>query len=409
MNHRRITLGLLAAGAVLAALGALTSPATGWLRFSPIGQPRETSPMKRVSEKTSAHWESLKRIPDSEVLESHVLGDRVRHRYMGEDDSSSFLKVDPSDVQALMAEFDKKQERGEARYIAFVNTLTPAERRLHLLAIPLEYHQEGALHTFFYLSHAPAVDILTALKEAGLNEHAGLLEQAIALFGPVYPDKLALRKPFFAWNIPGRRVDQNTTIPNALNPFDEKLMAISREFGVQTRYRTALERFIEQDEASRAILVVTRAAMTDDDRVASIFRRGFGHFDFFDNPEEADRVLAETPEPYRTMYPLWIFQGEMLNGSVHQFFYNSSGLLAPQVVAAMRQVGLRKHATAVERGIAMFSSPYQRRTTDRRISHFREGWTDWDDRLGALTDDVDDGAIQSAIIDLAKKHDVLPR
>jgi hypothetical protein len=400
---------VLAAGAVLLAFGTLMLPAAGWPRFPPVGQPRETSPMKQVSEKTSAHWESLKRIPDSEVLESHVLGDRVRHRYMNDYDSSSFLKSDPSDVQALMKEFDKRQERGEARYIAFVKTLQPAERRLHLLAIPLEYHQEGALHTFFYLSHAPSAEILTALKDAGFDEHAALFEQAMALFGPAYPDKLALRKPFFAWNTPGRRIDQHTTTPNALNAFDKRLMAISREFGVQTRYRTALERFIEQDEPSRAILAVTRAAMTDDDRIASIFRRGFGHFDFFDNPEEADRLLAETPEPYRSMYPLWLFQAEMLNGSVHQFFYNSSGLLAPQVVEAMRQVGLGKHAAAVERGIAMFSSPYQRRTTDRRISHFKEGWTDWDERLGALTGDVDDGAIQSAIIDLAKKHDVLPR
>jgi hypothetical protein len=366
-------------------------------------------PMAEVSGQASARFEALKRIPTADILQAHVLEVRTRYRFSAVDDDASLATVDPSDPASVLARFDAIQARGDARYFAFIQTLPAAERLLHLLATLLEQHTDDALHTFFYLSHTPATEVLGALKEAKLLEHAILFERAMALFGPIYPETMAQRKPHFAWSRPGRRIDEHTTIPNELNDFDRAMMAISQQFGVQTKYRTALETFIEGDEASRNILAATRANLSDDQRIDTIFRRDIVQINLQASPDSVDRELANFPEPYGAMLVLWIFQAEMLNGSIHQFFFNSSGVLAPLVVKAMLEAGLPKHAEVVERGIAMFKAPYERRTPERRKQHFAQGWTAWDDKLAALTDEIDDGAIQRAIIDLAKKHGVLPQ
>jgi hypothetical protein len=62
----------------------------------------------------------------------------------------------------------------------------------------------------------------------------------------------------------------------------------------------------------------------------------------------------------------------MLNGSVHQFFYNSAGRYAPEVVTAMRNIGLSTHADVVQRGIDIFRPPYSTDTAQRRTIYLAE-------------------------------------
>lgn len=127
-------------------------------------------------------------------------------------------------------------------------------------------------------------------------------------------------------------------------------------------------------------------------------------------PEDMGPVLRAWPRPYQVLCLLDQFNEEMLNGSVHQFFYNSTGALAPEVAVALREVGLPKHAAAVERGIAMFRPPYPRDTNRRRADYFiHDGTTAFDEALEALTGDVDDGAIPTAMLALAKREGILPR
>ena len=62
--------------------------------------------------------------------------------------------------------------------------------------------------------------------------------------------------------------------------------------------------------------------------------------------------VHKTPEGFsgllpveRVYYAVSVFEGEVYNGGVHQFFYNSSGNFYPTVVAGLRELGA---ATSLE-------------------------------------------------------------
>jgi hypothetical protein len=120
------------------------------------------------------------------------------------------------------------------------------------------------------------------------------------------------------------------------------------------------------------------------------------------------------PSAYRIIYLLEAFNLEMLNGSVEQFFYNYAGELAPDTVTAMREAGLEKHAQVLQNCIDTFGEPYPADTSARR-----EGWLD-PENVGIFktlrnavferaTIEVDDGAIEQKMIDIAKREKILPR
>jgi hypothetical protein len=125
-------------------------------------------------------------------------------------------------------------------------------------------------------------------------------------------------------------------------------------------------------------------------------------------PEDKNQ-LAAWPKPYRLLYLLSKFNNQRANGGVHQFFYNSSGDLALEVVEALKEVKLQKHAGAVQEGIDSFGPSYPVDTQTRRENHFHNhDWNGWDDRLSELTGRVDDGEIYNAMLRLAKEEGILP-
>jgi Domain of unknown function (DUF4375) len=97
---------------------------------------------------------------------------------------------------------------------------------------------------------------------------------------------------------------------------------------------------------------------------------------------------------------------------VHQFFYNSSGAIAPQVVEALRQLGLDKQAAILAKGIAQFKEPYPVDTSERRKVYFGGAWNDWDKSLSALTDEIwdveDAGYILVRMTKFARARGLLP-
>jgi hypothetical protein len=127
----------------------------------------------------------------------------------------------------------------------------------------------------------------------------------------------------------------------------------------------------------------------------------------------APDAFAAWPRVCQQLHLLDLFEMEMLNGSVQQFFHNSSGDLAEEVVGAMRELGLEAHAAAVSRGVASFGDPYPVDLAARR-ARFHPPPSPLDSRgldehLDALTGEVDDGAIHAAMLRAAKDADILPR
>lgn len=297
---------------------------------------------------------------------------------------------------------------GRARALARIEGLPPDLRRLVWLTWLLDCwggkDTEG-LHTFFYLwGGDDAFQVRDALFEAGLLSQDRVFRQAMAAFGPLYPADRKTRAPFFAWSQPATRIDATTTMPQPLNAFDEKLMALSVAFGSREAYVRAIEKFVAATPNLRDWVNAQRAKLSDETRLAWLTGQ------LSASPEAMAARIASWPAPYRQLYLIDLFNKEMLNGGVHQFFLNSSGALAPEVANALREAGLPKHAAAVEQGIAMFAAPYPADRKVRGRYFFVNGeTTDWDKQLDALTAEVDDGAIGAAMLAIARREGVLPQ
>jgi hypothetical protein len=103
---------------------------------------------------------------------------------------------------------------------------------------------------------------------------------------------------------------------------------------------------------------------------------------------EAAPALAALPLEQRTLAALSVFNAEFENGGVHQFFYNSSGVIAPEVHAALLEIGLERQAAIFKKGLDMLPGTYIRDTEKRRDKFFsHNGWSPWDEKLQKLTDE----------------------
>jgi hypothetical protein len=89
-------------------------------------------------------------------------------------------------------------------------------------------------------------------------------------------------------------------------------------------------------------------------------------------------------------------QSEVRNGGFHQFFYNPTGVLAPEAAAGFRAIGLEDCAAVVKEAMSFFGSVYPR-DREVRIGLLPEGPEDtreeWDpfDELDSRFYDALDG------------------
>ena len=255
----------------------------------------------------------------------------------------------------------------------------------------------GGLGTFFVLDRSAHLGfVLETLERMGLDDHLALVREGAALFGT---DVFATaRVRYERWNHPDRGVDR---------ALDAKLKDLGARFGdLPSLTSIAIERAKAKPEAAAALGALV-AAVDEDDRMHWLAHELWNCVDFYTSPETADRDLAALPEPYRDIVVSRIFEAEMLNGSVHQFFHNSSGTLAPQVAEAFERMGLPVHARAVRDGMAAFPPPYPRDTEARRAVMLDWGEAE-DEALHALTGPVDDGLIHERMIRTAREAGILP-
>ncbi|MEO3997619.1 DUF4375 domain-containing protein [Mesorhizobium sp. CAU 1732] len=77
-----------------------------------------------------------------------------------------------------------------------------------------------------------------------------------------------------------------------------------------------------------------------------------------------DELIPGTVErlglPYIYLYATAIFDGEVANGGLPQFFENSSGALAPCVRDALQEMGLHHYAAIMTQLITAFGAEYPR-------------------------------------------------
>lgn len=99
----------------------------------------------------------------------------------------------------------------------------------------------------------------------------------------------------------------------------------------------------------------------------------------YDGPEEFLQRFTEVPEHAAHLFAVYWCTSEVCNGGLHQFFFNSTGVLAPEAVAGFRAIGMPQTAALVAEAMASLGSPYPRDREERQ------------DALDALDpEDVDD-------------------
>ena len=98
--------------------------------------------------------------------------------------------------------------------------------------------------------------------------------------------------------------------------------------------------------------------------------------------------FAQTPEAARTLLAAHWCQSEVCNGGFNQFFWNSTGVLAPEAANAFEAIGMPGLAALVRRAASFFGSDYIR-DRDRRIAllgHYEETHPGASDPFDAMDD-----------------------
>jgi hypothetical protein len=63
---------------------------------------------------------------------------------------------------------------------------------------------------------------------------------------------------------------------------------------------------------------------------------------------------ANSPAPVRHLWALELLDMELVNGGIHQYFFNSSGNLWPDALEGLEQAGYAQSAAAFRKGVAVF-------------------------------------------------------
>ncbi len=264
----------------------------------------------------------------------------------------------------------------------FAATLAPLDADLRTLVL-VDVLRDGlgrdGLHTFFFLSaaqHAPA--IRDALAAAGMNREHELFVKALNLFGPDYPVDNEARAKRFSYS----------SLDTPLNDLDVKMMEIARSFGSRDALAKAMVAYVERTPILWQKIEAKRAQLGEVARLRYLNQALVLRNNLWDKTDaDVVQALASLPTEHRTLLVMDIFNAEFSNGGVHQFFFNSSGTVAPEVYDAFRELGLERQAAIYKRALDMFPGNYLRDMQKRRDKFFAGEWGPWDERLQKLTDD----------------------
>lgn len=209
-----------------------------------------------------------------------------------------------------------------------------------------------------------------------MREHE-LFVRAMGYFGTPYPVDNAVREKLFGYSKSGGN----------LNAFDHALLALDRQFGARQQLADIIVGTVNRNPALFARIEAFREKLGDNERLGYLTEALDRKIDWKKSADDIARQLAALPKEERNLIALSTFNMEFENGGVHQFFFNSSGDIAPEVMAAMDDLGLAPQAEIFRRALAMFDAPYIRDNTLRRERGFKSGWSDGDEKLSKLTDE----------------------
>ena len=120
------------------------------------------------------------------------------------------------------------------------------------------------------------------------------------------------------------------------NEMMEKLTADPKSF---------LSEIMEAQEENRHLHGEDLLSLSDDDLFETIY---FQNIDIAEVAEDEDKELEQFTGARKIVYVLGLFDSEIQNGGLCQFFVNSSRIVAPYVIESLRCVGADEHLNLFE-------------------------------------------------------------
>ena len=91
----------------------------------------------------------------------------------------------------------------------------------------------------------------------------------------------------------------------------------------------------------------------------------FEDIDIYADAKKLQEGLQEFPDWVGDLVCVHWLLSEFENGGLMQFFVNSTGVLAPEAVVALRRMGMSEAAEALEQAISVFGPAYPREKAER--------------------------------------------
>lgn len=92
----------------------------------------------------------------------------------------------------------------------------------------------------------------------------------------------------------------------------------------------------------------------------SVVEPAWGTVSIYDGPEVFLEQFSKVPQDVGRLFAIHWCVSEICNGGFHQFFHNSTGVLAPEALEGFRAVGLPECATLLKQAMAFFGPDYPR-------------------------------------------------
>ena len=323
---------------------------------------------------------SLMTIPSELVLDLHFspLRERQQHAVLhaGVRDAPSLR-----DTQAVVHHASGAMQAAAAGYACFVEALPRLEARLHWLAFALlpQLPDSVVVHVARMKPEARQC-LLMALSQAGIDDYALALSRIM----PLLPDHA-------------------TDLAQLSDAQHDRIIEIVAETVDLGLYPTKLRAYLEQDTEARGFIDQTRRAMDDGQRLQALWRVLWPHFrEHRDDAAFQLSALQALPQPYRVVWLVETHRFELSSGSFSRVFSNPDAIFAPETADALRLLKLDAHATALERGLALFPTPYPRNPD---FTIWPEGLSP---ALSALGGALDPHEITPALLKYARRKRILP-
>jgi len=103
----------------------------------------------------------------------------------------------------------------------------------------------------------------------------------------------------------------------------------------------------------------------------------------YGSPQEFLDGFRAVPEPVGHLFAVHWCDSEICNGGFHQFFGNSTGILAPEALDGFRAIGLSKCADLLQEALMILGYPYPRKRKARclrlkQVERDGEERAEWD-------------------------------